>query len=212
MRKLILAFILIMGIATIGYAQTITIGSQVWSTKNLDVSTFKNGDPIPQAKTDEEWVKASENKQPAWCYYNNDPENGKKYGKLYNWYAVNDSRGLAPSGYHIPNEAEWNTLAGYLGGEKIAGKKMKSTNGWIENGNGTNKSGFSGLPGGIRRDNGTFMSIGKTSYWWCSGYGHSSDENTSDYAGLRGLHYEDGDVFRSDLSKDWGLSVRCLRN
>ncbi|MFM7765029.1 MAG: FISUMP domain-containing protein, partial [Sphingomonadales bacterium] len=80
----------------------VTIGKQVWMTKNLDVDKFRDGSSIPEAKTDEEWKKAGKNKQPAWCYYNNDPANGAKYGKLYNWYAVNDSRGLAPVGYHIP--------------------------------------------------------------------------------------------------------------
>ena len=107
MKKVSLIFILLIGFGCISYAQTITIGTQVWMTKNLDVATFRNGDPIPQAKTDEEWEKAGENQQPAWCYYDNDPANGAKYGKLYNWYAVNDSRGLAPVGYHIPSDAEW---------------------------------------------------------------------------------------------------------
>ncbi len=112
----------------INYAQTVTIGNQVWMTKNLDVSTFRNGDPIPQAKTAAEWKAADENKQPAWCYYDNDPANGAKYGKLYNWYAVNDSRGLAPAGYHIPSDVEWKQLTDFLGSE--AGKKMKSKSGW----------------------------------------------------------------------------------
>jgi len=141
-------------------AQTVTIGTQVWMTKNLDVSTFRNGDPIPQAKTDEEWVKAGDNKQPAWCYYENDPANGAKYGKLYNWYAVSDSRGLAPVGYHVPSDAEWTLLTDYLGGEEKAGDKMKSKQGWAEDGNGTNSSGFSGLPGGNRNSNGSFDLIG----------------------------------------------------
>ena len=111
-------------------AQTVPIGTQVWMTKNLDVATFRNGDPIPEAKTAEEWEKAGENKQPAWCYYDNDPANGAKYGKLYNWYAVNDSRGLAPVGYHIPSDAEWTKLTDFLGGESVAGTKMKSKSGW----------------------------------------------------------------------------------
>ena len=95
---------------------------------NLNVDKFRNGDPIPQAKTNAEWLAAGENKQPAWCYYDNDPANGEKYGKLYNWYAVNDSRGLAPEGYHIPTYAEWTTFMNLLGND--AGNKMKSTSGW----------------------------------------------------------------------------------
>jgi uncharacterized protein (TIGR02145 family) len=87
-------------------AQQIKIGTQTWAKKNLNVSTFKNGEVIPEAKTIEEWVKAGDDKKPAWCYYNNDPANDSIYGKLYNWYAVNDIRGLAPKGWHIPRDAE----------------------------------------------------------------------------------------------------------
>ena len=79
----------------------LTIGSQVWMNKNLDADKFRNGDPIPQAKTLEEWEEFSNKKQPAWSYYENDSVNGEKYGKLYNWYAVNDPRGLAPKGWHV---------------------------------------------------------------------------------------------------------------
>jgi hypothetical protein len=115
--------------------------------ENLDVDKFRNGDPIPEAKTDEEWYQATNNKEPVWCYYNNDPANGEKYGKLYNWFAVNDPRGLAPTGYHVPSDAEWTTLTNYLGGESVAGTKMKST------------SGFSCLQGGFRSNDGTFYDI-----------------------------------------------------
>lgn len=107
-----------------GPYKTVTIGTQVWMKENLNVSTFRNGDPIPEAKTDEEWKAAGDAKQPAWCYYDNDPNNGAKYGKLYNWYAVNDSRGLAPEGWHVPTDQEWTDLIGFLGDD--AGKKMKS--------------------------------------------------------------------------------------
>jgi uncharacterized protein (TIGR02145 family) len=152
MKNYILPFLFVTGFVNFSNAQTVTIGSQVWMTKNLDVATFRNGDSIPHAKTDEEWEKAGENKQPAWCYYNNDPANGAKYGKLYNWYAVTDSRGLAPVGYHIPTSAEWTKLTDFLGGEGVAGTKMKSKSGWNDyrgkSGNGTNSSGFNGLPGG----------------------------------------------------------------
>jgi len=109
-------------------AQEIKIGTQTWSTKNLDVSKFRNGEAIPLAKTNAEWELAGQNQQPAWCYYENKGENGTTYGKLYNWFAVNDPRGLAPSGYHIPTDAEWTILTDNLGEE--AGTKMKSTSGW----------------------------------------------------------------------------------
>jgi uncharacterized protein (TIGR02145 family) len=108
-----------------GNSQSIKIGTLTWTAKNLDVTTFRNGDSIPQAKSDAEWVAAGENYQPAWCYYDNDPKNGTKYGKLYNWFAVNDARGLAPSGWHIPTDEEWTELSTFLGGEDVAGDKMK---------------------------------------------------------------------------------------
>ena len=130
MKFKILLFISFVCISIFGQIQTVTIGTQVWMTKNLDVSSFRNGDGIPQAKTDEEWEAAGDNKQPAWCYYENNAANGTKYGKLYNWYAVNDARGLAPAGYHIPTDEEWTVLSTFLGGEDVAGKKMKSTSGW----------------------------------------------------------------------------------
>ena len=184
----------------------VTIGTQVWMTKNLDVSTFRNGDPIPQAKTKEEWEKAGDNKLPAWCYYENDPANGAKYGKLYNWYAVSDSRGLAPVGYHIPSDAEWTILSDYLGGAEKAGAKMKSKQGWAEDGNGTNSSGFSGLPGGFRGISGSFFGVGKYGYWW------SSTEDGTGSAWLRTLDYGYGYVGRYDGYKGGGFSVRCLRD
>ena len=114
---------------------------QIWTTDNLDVSTFRNGDAIPEAKTEAEWKEAGMNAQPAWCYYENDAANGKKYGKLYNWFAVNDARGLAPQGWHVPSDEEWTKLCDHLGGRHVAGEKMKSTTGWDDDGNGTNEIG-----------------------------------------------------------------------
>ena len=89
---------------------SVKIGDQTWMSTNLNVSKFRNGDPIPEIKTEEEWINAGKNKQPAWCYYNNDPSNGSKYGKLYNWWAVKDPRGLAPEGWHIPSSGEFSYL------------------------------------------------------------------------------------------------------
>jgi uncharacterized protein (TIGR02145 family) len=94
--------------------KTVIIGSQTWVSENLNVSTFRNGDKIKEAKTIEEWEKAIIEKKPAWCYYDNDIEKGELYGKLYNWYALNDSRGLAPLGWHIPTIYEWTTLNNFL--------------------------------------------------------------------------------------------------
>lgn len=211
MKKVSLIFILLIGFGCISYAQTITIGTQVWMTKNLDVATFRNGDTIPQAKTDDEWSDFWLEAQPAWCYYDNDPANGAKYGKLYNWYAVNDPRGLAPVGYHIPSDAEWTRLADFLGGENVAGTKMRSKSGWDSypggSGNGTNTSGFSGLPGGNRDPGGRFDFIEQNGFWWSS-----TESNKKHAAWSRDLWYIKGSVDRYDVSKDYGFSVRCLRD
>ena len=207
MKIATLFFIAIVSISSFGFAQTVTIGSQTWTVLNLDVATFRNGDPITQAKTNEDWEAAGVNKQPAWCYYDNDPKNGTKYGKLYNWYAVNDSRGLAPAGYHIPTDEEWTLLSTFLGGEDVAGKKMKSTSGWNDDGNGTNSSGFSGLPGGCRNYySGLFFNVGKFGNWW------SASENYESVAWDRVLNSGDSNLFRFSYYKSYGFSVRCVRD
>jgi len=192
------------------HAQTVIIGTQEWMTKNLDVSTFSNGDPIPEAKTNGEWELASKNKQPAWCYYNNDSQYGTKYGKLYNWYAVTDARGLAPLGYHIPSDEEWTILSDYLGGTLIAGKKMKGSYGWKdyngnEYGNGTNECGFNGLPSGNRYGDGSFSSYpGDYGYWW------SSSEFNTDLGNCRSLYFYYDRLSEHNYPKEKGFSVRCL--
>jgi uncharacterized protein (TIGR02145 family) len=191
--------------------QTVSIGNQKWAKLNLDVDTFRNGDSIPHAESDEDWIIAGANKQPAWCYSNNDPSNGEKYGKLYNWYAVNDPRGLAPSGYHVPNEAEWDTLDAYLG---LSGAiKMRKENGWKDGQSGKytwvvncqNTSGFSGLPGGLRTGDGKF-STDKSGVWW------SRTESNPDSAFYCCL-YNDNDILnRRNDRKFFGFSVRCIKN
>lgn len=176
----------------------------VWMTENLNVDKFRNGDPIPHAKSPEEWKKAGEDKQPAWCYYDNNPTNGKKYGKLYNWYAVSDKRGLAPDGWHIPSDKEWTAFMNSLGSNAI--RKMKSTKGWYDNGNGTNESGFAGLPGGFRNAEGKFINIGYFGFWWCI------LESNQDAARYNFLNYDDGYPYIYDCYKEDGFSVRCLQD
>lgn len=188
-------------------SKEVTIGKQVWMTENLNVEKFRNGDPIPQAKTKEEWKKASDERIPAWCYNDNDFENGKIYGKLYNWYAVSDPRGLAPEGWHVPSDEEWSQLTDNLGGESKAGNKIKSTSDWVANGNGTNESGFTGLPGGARDILGTFGGfIGYYGYWW------SSTEVNASSAWVRRLNYANEYVERDGGPKGKGFSVRCLKD
>lgn len=178
----------------------VIIGAQAWMAKNLEITTFRNGDTIPQAASDEAWTIAGQNKQPAYCY------NGETYGKLYNWYAVNDPRGLAPEGWHIPTDAEWTQLSDYLGGKGVAGKKMKSTSGWNNKGNGTNESGFNGLPGGFRNNLGTFSYQGDGGFWW------SASEFYSDGAYSRYLLHSNDYLSRASDNEDLGFSVRCLRD
>ena len=203
MKKISTLLILFFGLASIGFAQTVVIGTQGWSTKNLDVSTFRNGDSIPEAKTNEEWKKAFENKQPTWCYYDNDPANGTKYGKLYNWFAVNDPRGLAYAGYHVPTDDEFEILEKYLGEQ--AGKKMKSTSGWLGLKN-NNSSGFTGLPGGARYHEGIFDDIYSLGIWWSStGYDTS-------FAKCRLLSMNNEISGSWKYIKSMGLSVRCIKN
>ena len=202
----ILVFLISLGCIKAQTPKTVKIGNQEWMAENLNTDRFRNGDPIPYVESDAEWKSAGENKQPAWCYYNNDPANGPQYGKLYNWYAVTDARGLCPTGWHIPSDDEWTMLANALGGEKEAGNKMKSKSGWAEAGNGTNSSGFSGLPGGYRNYDGTFYGIGKYGYWW------SSTEYYTKVARYRLLFYFYGYAGRYDSDKELGFSVRCLRD
>ena len=205
-NNLIFKFFLLTAIlfSTAGYSQTVTIGSQVWISTNLNVSTYRNGDLIPQEQNKEAWGNLTTG---AWCYYDNDTSNGSEYGKLYNWYAVKDPRGLAPKGYHIPTDAEWTILVSYLGGEYEAGTKMKSISGWADNGNGTNSSSFSGLPGGGRGFSGGFGTIGDGGNWWSS-----SDEGTDNSAWYRNLISSDGNVSKHSNDRRVGFSVRCLRD
>ena len=184
----------------------VSIGKQTWMKENLNVSRFRNGDIIPEVNSSEEWIKAGEMKQPAWCYYENIAENGKKYGKLYNWYAVYDARGLAPEGWYIPSDKEWSTLINFLGGKEYAGNKLKSKKGWLKNGNGTNESGFNGLPSGYRDFNGGYELVGASGSWW------SSTEYPTSSAWFRYLDFMSENASRLICLKSYGFSVRCLRD
>ena len=201
--------------ATSGASDEVTIGKQVWMTANLNVDKFRNGDSIPVANTKEEWVKAGENKQPAWCYYVNDPDNGDRYGKLYNWYAVHDPRGLAPEGWKIPSFEDWSGLINFMtkscDGHCPDGK-LKYTDFWASygqgrSGTGTNESGFSGLPGGFRYSYGSFSSLEHRGYWWS----WSEDVTAVFFANYYKLEKENGGGFIGSEKKSSGLSVRCLR-
>ena len=184
----------------------IKIGDQTWDAANLQLTHFKNGDFILHAITPAEWEKAGVEKKPAWCYYQNDSTNNSKYGKLYNWYAVNEKRGLAPSGWHVSSDTEWRKLINYIGGEAFAGSKIKCKKGWNDKGNGTNITGFTALPGGYRFKTGGFNAEGYFGSWW------TSTENLTNSAWFYSLRYDDDGIYRNNYGKEDGYAVRCIKN
>lgn len=223
----------------IGDAPIVTIGKQTWTAKNLNVSTFANGDPIPEAKTAKEWRDAAKNGWPAWCYYNNDPGNRHTYGKLYNWYAVNDQRGLAPKGWHVPNDEEWNILLGQLG--ENASTNLKSIDNWQHGANGSNSSGFSAYPGGFRTHKGVFyilreenssnsieqktFGLGVIGCWWSANDIRNKSEASfreissaqifrmlfQQATSIKDARVNSG-ILHGNTDKSWGFSVRCIKD
>jgi len=206
------------GVTFNGYTYTsIVLGNgQEWMAENLRTTTYANGDPIPNVTDADQWDDLTTG---AWAHYNHDSQYENPYGKLYNWYTVNDPRNVCPTGWHVPTDDEWTVLIDYLGGELVAGSKMKSTGTqyWYgpvsnpvssPNTDATNESGFSALPGGFRLKTGAFSSIGSYAGWW------SSTEYYSDNAWNRNLSYSSGLVSRSSHNsrKRNGYSVRCLRD
>ena len=157
---------LTLGFSVNGQIKSVKIGTQTWSTENLGVTKFRDGSTIRQAQKDEDWRAASRAGKPAWCYYQNDESNGPKYGKLYNWFAINDKRGIAPKGWHVPTDDEWRELGEAAGGPRDAGSSLKDSVLWNEEGNGDNSTGFAGRPGGSRYSDGTFKLGGDNGYWW----------------------------------------------
>ena len=216
MKKILSGFIIIGLLSLVGWgtSSSVKIGEQEWMSRNLNVDHFRNGDIIPEAKTNEDWKKAGDEKRPAWCYYHNEPSNGEKYGKLYNFYATSDPRGLAPKGWHLPTDSEWAVLTDYLTINEHSGtegKALKSTSGWSDKkdgttGNGTDDYGWNALPGGYRYGFGEFSSIGYSVYWWSSSQYHPNS------AWNRGLSNYLDYVYRHGISKKDGFYVRCLRD
>ena len=187
----------------IGYAgvdySTVQIGDQCWFTENLRTTTYLNGEAIPQNLSDGEWFSTTSG---TMAFYNDGPA----YGGLYNWFAVDDARGLCPSGWHVPTDGEWTILTDHFGGEAVAGGQMKTNYGWFNGGNGTNSSGFSGLPGGFRDYyDGNFVDAGNGGLWW------SSSPNGS---GAWYRHLSNGSEYvnRYNTNRRFGFSVRCVRD
>lgn len=186
--------------------KSVKIVKQVWMLENLNVTHYRNGDSIPEARTEEEWKKCLQEEKGCWCNYQNNPELGYKYGKMYNWYAVADPRGLAPEGWHVPSISEWEELIINLGGKMEAGGKLKSANDWGRNCNANNESGFFGLPGGLRSSEGQFLSLNDYANWW----------STSDYKNGMAyyvyLYCNLNFAIKYYFSKGDGFSVRCVKN
>ena len=186
---------------------TVKIGNQCWMKENLKVSKYRTGEAIPTGLNNTDWLNT---KNGAYAIYDNSNVNDAIYGKLYNWYAVRDSRGLCPTGWHVPTDAEWTTLTNFLGGEVEAGGKMKSmgTTYWQSPNTGaTNESGFSGLPGGTRFGNGNFLEKNYLAFFW------TNTEKNSNSAWIRSLINSEKIVERlNGLDKLYGNSVRCLKD
>jgi uncharacterized protein (TIGR02145 family) len=188
--------------------KTIKYGVQEWSASNLNVTSFRNGDAIPEAKTTEEWIKAGAEGKPAWCYYKNDPENGKIYGKLYNWYAINDSRGLAPEGWKIPGAADWMTLVKNLLGVDVAGLKLKNKTGWKSK-NGSNMIGFTALPAGYRNEDGDYHELETKCMWWTNTEPVEPQKSNMIYTIM--LNDFTVELAYIKTKKELGCSVRCIK-
>jgi len=183
----------------------VTIGTQDWLVENLKVTHYNNGDPIPNVTGTEEWELLSTG---AYCNYDNLESNSITFGRLYNWYAVSDDRNIAPEGWHIPSDAEWNVLITFLGGVYDAGGKLKEvgTAHWKDPNNGaTNTSGFTALPAGLRNWAGGFEYI----IWGC-GFWSTAFEN--DDATVQLLDYNTTDIYAAQENHRCGRSVRCIRD
>jgi len=192
--------------------QVVRIGKQCWMAENLKVTKYRNGEWIINVASPDSWSDLSIG---AYCNYDNNFDNTSIYGNLYNWYAVRDKRNIAPDGWHVPTDSEWQELVDYLGGDTQAGEKMKSIgmddnsdDPWDEPNEGaTNESGFSALPGGYRSSNGIFDGEGSSSYFWFS------TETSSSTAYGRYLYYDKSNVFSYDSSEQKaGYSIRCVKD
>lgn len=199
---------------------TVQIGNQTWTTSNLKVTHFSNGDTIWHAKSMEDWFEAGEKGIPAWCFSENDPNTKDEFGILYNWYAINDPRGLAPYGWHIPSKSEFEELISYLGGDNLAPSKIKGVNGW-ENSKHNNESKLNGVQTGMRMDcvdsnndfKGCYSGSCHTLSWWSS----SSYENSKypdKYAYYLSILDTDDQILQliSSQSRKYGSSVRLVKN
>jgi uncharacterized protein (TIGR02145 family) len=184
----------------------VTIGNQTWMAENLKTTKYRNGEQIQNVTDAAQWSYLT---TAAYCNYSNNVSNANSYGSLYNWFAVKDSRNIAPLGWHVPTDSEWTILINFLGGDSIAGAKLKETGltHWSSPNTGaTNETGFTSLPSGFRNDSGDFVSQGLYGLWW------SSTEAGGNIAWYRGMHFDGTDAFRNNYYKPNGYSVRCIKD
>jgi uncharacterized protein (TIGR02145 family) len=186
------------------YYNTVKIGDQIWMAENLRTTNYNDGTAIPYVTDTVDWSNLTTD---AYCWFANNTVYKDTYGALYNWYTVNTGK-LCPAGWHVPTDAEWTVLTDYLGGESVAGGKMKETGTahWYSPNNATNESGFTALPGGFRPNNGYFQDIRYNGRWW------SSTENSGTNAWYRNINNSGVDVYRNYENKKSGYSVRCLKD
>jgi uncharacterized protein (TIGR02145 family) len=190
--------------------KTVKIGDQWWMAENLRTTRYRNGDSISLVTESSEWINESTG---GYCHYGNDTSHIKTFGRLYNWYAVNDSRNLAPVGWHVPGDAEWTILSYFLGGDSVAGGKLKES-GFIHwaspNTGATNEAGFTALAGGYRTGDvfGAYYGLGQYGNWWSS----NQMENDSSDAWFRELGYQHAKIIRNNRDLKYGCSVRCVKD
>lgn len=185
--------------------EAVKVGQQIWMLNNLNVSTFRNGDVILEATDGDEWDNAANKRIAAYCYYDFNSGMGETYGKLYNWYAVNDARGLAPDGWHIPEHSEWKQLSDFLGNE--AGLKLRSNSNWSDSDNEDEEVGFNAVPAGCCSDSGDCYDIGEWACWWTS-----TEHDTADAIACNiSIEFDEFGENVCD-SKAYGLSVRCVKD
>jgi uncharacterized protein (TIGR02145 family) len=221
--KLLIAFVIFFHATGLIYAQLFTPGNgfydydgnfypsiilgngQEWAAKNLNTTKYATGDSIPNRINNSQWSST----YPAWCSLNNNSQQDTIYGKLYNWHAVNNPNNICQLGWHVPSQPEWNQMVSFLGGNQVAGGKLKSvgTALWQSpNSDATNESGFSALPAGNRLPSGNFQVQGDGAYWW------ASDLNNVNNAWYNNVYYTNGQFYESGSIFKYGMSVRCIKD
>ncbi len=189
--------------------QTVIIGGQEWMAENLVTAFYSNGDPIPNVPDAMEWSQLQNNG--AWCDYNNTPSYSKIYGKLYNWHAVADPRNVCPTGWHVPSNNDFIVLSDYLGGQQIAGGKLKETGTehWMEpNAGATNETGFAFLPSPQRFESGNFVYEYKRDI----GFLWTTSSRSWTYGWIWSAGYNSLDIWNYSIDMNRGLPVRCIKD